>query len=131
MATILASITTEHYRTEIKAGVHTIISDEPADMGGTALGPTPDELLAASLGACTCATLRMYADRKGWALEAVTASVTFNRGDGKSFISRNIVLTGKLDDTERARLLEIANRCPVHRTLSHTIEISTTLEPEQ
>lgn len=128
MASIHAQIGTEHYRTTINTATHTLISDEPESQGGGALGFSPDELLAASLGACTCATLRMYADRKGWTqLTGVDATVTFNRGADRAFMNREIVLTGDLTTEQEARLLEIANKCPVHRTLSHTIEINTTI----
>lgn len=128
MASIHAQIGTEHYRTTISTATHTLISDEPESQGGGALGFSPDELLAASLGACTCATLRMYADRKGWTqLTGVDATVTFNRGADRAFMNREIVLTGDLTTEQETRLLEIANKCPVHRTLSHTIEINTTI----
>ncbi len=129
MAKITATIGTQHYRTEIKTETNTLLSDEPLSHGGGDLGFSPDELLASALGACTSATLRMYADRKGWAeLTGVQVEVVFNRGTDRSFITRDIVLEGPLSTEQRDRLLDIANRCPIHRTLSHPIEINTTLK---
>lgn len=129
MATITAHIGTEHYRTEIKTETNVLIADEPQSLGGGDLGFSPDELLASALGACTSATLRMYADRKGWSnLTGVQVTVTFNRGNDRSFITRDIVLQGELTEEQKTRLLDIANKCPVHRTLSNPIEISTTVQ---
>lgn len=128
MATITASTGTQQYRTEIKTATHTLIADEPESLGGGDLGPTPDELLAAALGACTGATLRMYADRKGWKeLEGTTVTVALERNAGSTAIRREITLLGPLSEAQRVRLLEIANRCPVHRTLSQNVAIDTTL----
>ncbi len=128
MATITASIGKAHYRMDITTATNAIVADEPLELGGGDLGFTPDELLAASLGACTSATLRMYADRKGWDnLTGVEVTVTFNRGNDRSFFNRNIVLEGELTEEQRTRLLEIANKCPVHRTLSNASEINTVL----
>lgn len=131
MASITATIGTEHYRTEVKTETNTLIADEPLSMGGDDLGFSPDELLASALGACTTATLRMYADRKGWTeLTGLKVEVTFNRGADRSFVNRDIMLEGPLSEEQKARLLDIANRCPVHRTLSNPINISTTLQHE-
>jgi putative redox protein len=129
MASITAHIGTEHYRTEIKTETNILIADEPLHIGGGDLGFSPDELLASALGACTSATLRMYANRKGWTnLTGLHVSVTFNRGNERSFITRDITLEGELTEEQKTRLLEIANKCPIHRTLSNPIEISTALK---
>lgn len=113
---------TQHYRTEVEAGNHTMVVDEPFALGGADLGPTPFDLLCVSLASCTTITLRMYADRKEWPLEKVTASVAYQRaGKGseeQGSFEVDLELHGSLDEAQRARLLEIAERCPVHRTLA-------------
>ena len=126
------------YRTEIMAGGHRLVADEPADVGGTDTGPTPYDLLVAGLGACTAITLRMVADRKDWPLEAVTVSLSHRKIHATDCdscatekreldqIERQIELLGPLDAGQRQRLMEIADRCPVHRTLHGQIEVITT-----
>jgi uncharacterized OsmC-like protein/alpha/beta superfamily hydrolase len=123
------------YRTEIRARQHGWVADEPAAVGGADTGPTPYELLAAALGSCTAMTLRMYADRKGWPLEEVTVRLQHarvhaldeeqceNREPRIDRIERAIALAGELSEDQRIRLLEIADRCPVHRTLSAGVRI--------
>jgi uncharacterized OsmC-like protein/fermentation-respiration switch protein FrsA (DUF1100 family) len=126
------------YRTDLAAGVHMLVADEPVAVGGTDEGPTPYDLLAAALAACTGMTLRMYADRKEWPLEEVLVKVTHGRvhaehggacedeGSCIEAMRREIGMRGPdLDATQRERLLEIADRCPVHRTLEGGVMIST------
>ena len=118
-------------------GAHHIHADEPVAAGGTGRGMTPYQLLAAALGACTSMTLRMYARRKGWPLDRVAVDVTHDRlhaadapapGAGRiDRFRRAIALEGALDDAQRARLLEIAERCPVHRTLESGAAVETAL----
>ncbi|KIA85805.1 OsmC family protein [Flavobacterium sp. AED] len=129
MIKITAHIGAELYKTEVKSASNTIISDEPESAGGKDLGFAPKELLASSLAACTCITLRMYANRKGWDLTDVKVEVTFEKDttENKSKIMRNIQLFGNLDDTQKARLLNIADRCPMHQILTNPIEITTEL----
>lgn len=130
MAKIKASIGLKKYKTLISSDTNQIIADEPLDLGGEDLGFSPTELLAASLGACTCATLRMYADRKQWPLEDVEVKVNFERDAtiNQSTIHRKIQLFGNLTKEQKQRLLTIANSCYVHRTLSNPIHILSELE---
>lgn len=134
MAKIASHIGREIYKTEIKSfSGNELIADEPVESGGKNLGFSPSELLASALAACTSATLRMYADRKGWDLEEVKIDVElkFIREESKTEIHRKIELIGKLDDIQKSRLLAIANACPVHKILTNPIEINTTLEIEK
>lgn len=106
-------------------GPHHLIADEPQASGGEDRGPSPHEWVLAGLGACTTMTLQMYAHRKGWALRAVEVLVS-GHPDGERFVlTCRVALEGDLDETQRARLLDIAGRCPVHRMLVGTIEIET------
>lgn len=124
-----AHIGRDHYRTEIRTASHTLIADEPEQNGGKDLGFTPHQLLAAALGGCTNATVRMYADRKAWPLEAVDTQVMIEHGDNfdTTRIHRSIRFTGALTEEQRSRLLQIAERCPIHRTLSGDLKILTEL----
>jgi putative redox protein len=109
--------------THIEVGPHVLRSDEPLDAGGTDSGATPQEMLLAALGACTSITLRMYATRKGWPLREARLSLTASTVDGVYVIRRQLTLDGDLDDEQRARLEEIANRCPVHRVITGEVQI--------
>lgn len=126
---VVGSIGKEHYLTKITAGKNSMISDEPLWNGGTAMGMNPFELLASSLAACTCATLRMYIDRKGWVVDEIRAEVDLERAlNGESTaLERRIMLTGELTEEQRDRLLSIANSCPVHKILTHRITVNTQL----
>ncbi|MFV5685954.1 OsmC family protein [Flavobacterium sp. GB2R13] len=129
MIQIKAHIGTELYKTELESATNKIISDEPESAGGKDLGFAPKELLASALAACTCITLRMYANRKGWDLTDLKVEVTFEKDatENKSKIMRNIQLFGNLDDAQRTRLVNIADRCPMHQILTNPIEITTEL----
>ena len=125
------------FQQAVAIGTHRLISDEPPAVGGDDSGPGPYDLLLAGLGACTSMTMRMYAERQGWPLERATVVLRHRRihaadcadcetREGKiDEITREITLPGPLDDTQRARLLEIADRCPVHRSLHSEIKIDT------
>lgn len=123
----------------VEAGSHRLAADEPVALGGTATGPSPYDFLLAALGSCTVMTLRLYADRKAWPLAGVSVRLRHSRihaadcadctssgqGGRIDVIEREIELAGELDAEQRQRLLEIADRCPVHRTLSNEIKIRT------
>lgn len=117
------------FQAEVRAGGATFLADEPVALGGLGSGPNPYELLGAALGACTAMTLRLYAERKAWPLARVSVRVLHARTGlkGADRFAREIVLEGELDEGQRRRLLEIANRCPVHLTLEHGAEVITTL----
>lgn len=113
----------------IGAGPARFVADEPAAVGGLDLGPTPHELVAAGLAACTSLTLRLYAKQKGWPLGAVHVAVSHRRDPSATpadVFDRSIRLAGALDETQKARLMEIAQRCPVHRLLTVGASVVTT-----
>ena len=128
-------------RQEIQAGGHRLLADEPVSAGGTGGGPTPYDLLLGALGACTSMTLRLYADRRQWPLQAVTVRLSHRRihrddclgcDENELYIEhvdRTLELAGPLTDEQRARLLAIAERCPVHLTLKRRMEVETRLAP--
>ena len=125
---------------EILAGRHRFVGDEPVSAGGTNTGPTPYDLLLAALGSCTSMTVGLYARRKGWPLESVTVRLSHSRVHAEDCancetkegmldrIDVVIELKGPLTEEQRKRLLEIAEICPVHRTLRAEIEIRSLLE---
>lgn len=124
---VTATIGRDRYRTEITTGGKIVVADEPEELGGTNLGAAPGEFLMIALASCTAITLRMYADRKKWPMEKVTVEVNFEKVDNKTIFSREISLEGQLDEEQRNRLLQIANACPVHKTLTNPIEVETKL----
>jgi putative redox protein len=126
------------YPQQIAAGHHRLVADEPRPIGDDA-GPTPYDLLLGALGACTSMTVRMYAERKRWPLERVRVTLQHSRIHARDcaecetsngwidHIDRRIEVTGDLDETQRQRLLHIAERCPVHQTLTSEVRIVTSL----
>ncbi len=136
--TVTVTETSGAYAQEITVGHHRLLSDEPRPIGDDA-GPTPYDLVLAGLGACTSMTVRMYANRKGWPLERVRVTLRHSRIHAEDCascetdkgwieqINREIELVGDLDDTQRQRLIHMAERCPVHQTLTSEVQIVTSL----
>jgi putative redox protein len=126
-------------RQEVEAGSYRWVADEPTSVGGTGEGPTPYDLLLGALGACTSMTLRLYADRRKWPLEGVVVRLRHHRihrddcvnCDKKDVsierVERTLEFKGPLTDEQRAKLLAIAERCPVHQTLQHNLDVQTSL----
>lgn len=135
--------TGESYTTDVLSGNHRLVADEPASVGGNDFGPSPYGYLQAALGSCTAITIRMYANRKEWPLKEVRVHLNHNKvhakdcadcdtPDGKiDELERHIELIGDLSDEQRGRLLEIADKCPVHKTLHSEIKVRTFLEDRQ
>jgi uncharacterized OsmC-like protein len=135
---VVRSVAGERFTQVVEVGKYKLLADEPESYGGSDRGPGPYDYLLTALGACTSMTLRMYAERKGWELYSVEVRLSHNRIHAKDCedcetkvgmldqIGSEIRLEGDLDEAQRKRLLEIATRCPVHRTLSSEIKIRTT-----
>lgn len=122
------------YQQDITVGQHVLIADEPLSVGGADAGPAPFDFLMAGLGACTSMTLRMYAERKGLALTRVSVALSHEKidfeGKPRDRINRTITLEGDLSEEQRQRLLEIAEKCPLHRALSQPLLIASSLAEE-
>jgi putative redox protein len=126
-------------RQAISVGPHHLLADEPKTSGGSDAGPDPYELLLSALGSCTNMTLRMYADRRKWALKEVRVALAHSKNYANDCVNceqpaakldridRRITLIGELSAEQRQRLLEIANLCPVHKSLTSKIDIQTEL----
>jgi uncharacterized OsmC-like protein/alpha/beta superfamily hydrolase len=139
---VVVKIGNKGLTTDILAAGHPITADEPESAGGDNFGPSPYDLLLASLGACTAMTLRLYADRKKWNLDEVIIHLSHGKtytadckncdekGAKLDHIEKSISLIGNLDDSQKQRLLEIADKCPVHKSLSNTIIIKSELKKE-
>jgi putative redox protein len=137
---VITRIGRSGYVTDIMAAGHGLVADEPVSMGGTDRGPAPFDLLMAGLGTCKAMTLRMYSDRKQWPLEAVTVKLNHKKIDAADCetcqtkegqldqFDCEIDLSGELDDQQKQRLLQIADRCPVHRTLHSEIIVNSKLK---
>jgi putative redox protein len=139
MATVIVRDVGSGFAQDIVVGRHRLKADEPEDAGGTDTGPSPYDYLLVALGSCTSMTVALYARRKQWPLEGVTIRLEHSKihatdcaecetKDGMlDRIERDISLSGPLSEAQRARLLEIAERCPVHRTLVSEISIRSRL----
>ncbi len=131
---------TNKFLTHIQTGAHALLADEPADVGGEDRGPSPYQLLTAALGACTAMTMRMYADRKGWEINEIKVHLNHEKKHSDDCVDcekssskidhfeRIIEIESELNDSQRQRLLEIANKCPVHRTLENEVKVETRLK---
>lgn len=132
----------DDFTTEMALGSHRLQADEPEDFGGNNLGPNPYELLSGSLAACTAMTVQMYAKRKKWIVENVEVHINYKKDhcddcehvEDKNakidIFERDLIIKGNLDDKQRQRLLEIANKCPVHKTLHNEVKVRTKLLDE-
>ncbi len=126
--TAVTELDRSHYKTKVYAGGHFIYSDEPESIGGTDEGMTPGALLLASLGSCTAITVRMYADRKQYNLDSIKVELAIcqeKEMNKETTITRKIKLIGALTDEERTRLMQIADKCPIHKILTNPIKIET------
>ncbi|MBR1220816.1 OsmC family protein [Bradyrhizobium sp. U87765 SZCCT0131] len=126
-AVVVAETGAGRYQVEVRAAGARFVADEPADVGGLGSGPSPYQLLSAALGACTAMTLRMYANQKSWPLDRVSVTVghTKRTEEPRDVFSREVVVEGALDAAQQERLIEIANKCPVHRTLERGAAVET------
>lgn len=115
------------YSNDVKTSRHHLYTDEPVSLGSADIGPTPFEYLAAALGGCTTITLRMYTERKKWAVDHIACTVTMHRQDGQQVFVRELSVEGALEAAQRDRLIEIANKCPVHKVLSAGSKVETVL----
>ena len=123
---ILDATLGDRYDTSMTARTHTFAADEPVEVGGADTAPTPVELLLGSLASCTAITLRMYAQRKAWPLEGVDVQVRYTAKPSPSFV-KHITLRGALDDSQKARMLEIAELCPVAKLLRSGVAMESRL----
>jgi putative redox protein len=117
------------YQLEARVNGSTLLMDEPVSAGGLGSGPNPYDLLSAALGACTAMTIRLYANHKGWPLKRVETAVRHSRANlnARDHFELEIALEGELDASQRARILEVAGRCPVHLTLTRGSEVAAKL----
>jgi putative redox protein len=130
LTTILASAVVQGdagYAQKVTTGGHEISVDEPVRRGGTNTGPAPFELILASLGSCTAITFRMYAERKQWNLGSIEVALRLIKDEESQHIERNIRVSGSLDADQQVKLLEIADKTPVTKTLAPGIRIQTML----
>lgn len=125
---ITAEIGLQPFTTTITAGSHTLYTDEPVEEGGSGQGPKCHDLLLGSLASCICITLKMYSGRKNWKLDGVHINAMMNRtwesGNQNTTVHLRISLKGELDADQRSRLIFIASKCPVHKTLAPAMDIS-------
>ncbi len=123
---MVKAITHDSYTTELSSGKHLILADEPLSLGGKDTGMEPGQLLCASLASCTNITLRMYINRKEWEVTSIETSVDFKENEsGEKALIRQIKFNGSLDEKQLTRLMNIADKCPVHKMLEKGMDIQT------
>ena len=127
VAQATATVGDVHYKVSIDAGRHRLVADESKALGGRDEGPPPFGLLLCALGACTSITLKMYAERKGWPLASLTVDLKYFMRDKQGRIERVLRLTGDLNDEQKARLADVAERTPVTLVIKGGVPIDTTL----
>lgn len=139
---VVASLGPDGLTTHIKAGKHMFLADEPKELGGNEFGPTPYELVSAGLAACTSMTIQMYAKRKEWKVDTVETHINYSKQHAVDCLNceeesskidtfnRVLIITGDLDEKQHKRLLEIAEKCPVHKTLHSSTQIKTVLKKQ-
>ena len=128
--TLVAETGLGRYQVEVRVGKTAFLADEPVEVGGLGSGPNPYDLLNAALGACKTMTIRLYANRKGWPLKRVEVAVRHRRVDlnAKDIFEVDVTLEGELDETQRAKLMEIGDRCPVGVTLTRGSDVHSALK---
>lgn len=129
MTTVRVASDNSRYGQDVAIRQFQLRADEPTTFGGDDTGPAPFEWVLAGLGSCKAITLEMYAERKGWPLEQVAVDLTYEAREESPLITANLTLVGDLTDEQRQRLLEISDRCPVHRFLAPAAHIQTRLVP--
>jgi putative redox protein len=124
---VTASIGQDFYKTELTASGHSLLADESVQAGGADSGPVPGEFVQMGLASCTAITLRMYANRKNYLVERIKVEVSEEKIENTTIFLRTIFIEGPLSNEQRQRMLQIAEKCPVHKTLTNPIEIKTQL----
>lgn len=128
---VIVKIGTENYTTQVTIANHHLIADEPTEVNGQDLGPTPTSYFLTSLGTCKAITIRMYANLKNWPLEEVELHLSMEQikdnTPQQTIIHVDIKLIGDLDDQQRERILKVAEKCPIHKILSNPITIETNI----
>jgi putative redox protein len=127
VASVHTEITESQYQTQVTNGKHSIIADEPPEVGGSDTGLSPFELLLSSLGSCTAITLRMYANRKQWKISKIDVDLELFKVEGGTLIKRSLRFEGELTNEQKKRLEQIADLCPVHKMLVGNMMIETTI----
>lgn len=127
MTSVRVASNNSRYGQDVTIRQFQLTADEPPTLGGDDAGPTPFEWVLTGLASCKAITLKMYAERKGWALAQVSADLTYESVEGAPYITAHLTLEGDLTDEQRQRLLDISERCPVQKLLTNPIQIQTQL----